>query len=160
MRCEICDRYIEKGKKVKVEGSIIITCDECSSYGEVVGEVKTDKKRKKVKRETEPLREGIEFEIETEDLVENFHKIIREAREKKGMKQRDLASSINEPVSLIHRIESGRLKPSSVIIRKIQSKLGVKLLEKSKDLETQEIKTSLPKELTLGDLVVVRKKGK
>lgn len=159
MRCEICDRYIEKGKKVKVEGSIIITCDECSSYGEVVGEV-TDEERKKVKREIEPLQESIEFEIETEDLVENFHKIIREAREKKGMKQRDLASSINEPVSLIHRIESGRLKPSSVIIRKIQSRLGIKLFEKSKDLETQEIKTSLPKELTLGDLVVVRRKGK
>lgn len=160
MQCEICERYIEKGKRVKVEGSIIITCDECSSYGEVIGEVKIGEERKKVKRETEPLQERIEFEIETEDLVEDYPKIIREAREKKGMKQKDLASSINEPVSLIHRIESGRLKPGPIIIRKIQSKLGIKLFEKSKDLEIQEIKTSLPKELTLGDLVVVRKKGK
>ena len=86
--------------------------------------------------------------------------MIREARERKGMKQKDLAASINEPLSLIHRIESGRLKPSNVVTRKIQGKLGVKLLKKSGDLGDQEVKTGALKGLTLGDLVVVRKRSK
>ncbi|MEA3255406.1 MAG: multiprotein bridging factor aMBF1 [Candidatus Altiarchaeota archaeon] len=158
MQCEICGKYIREGKRVEVEGSIIVTCEGCCSCGKVVGEVK--KEVKKEVKQVEPLREDVNFEIGSEGLIEDYAGVIREAREKRGMKQKDLAASINEPISLIHRIESGRLKPSNVITRKIQGKLRVKLLEKSSDLGNQEVETSALKELTLGDLVVVRKRSK
>lgn len=159
MQCEICGRYVGKGKRVRVEGSVVITCDGCSGYGEVIGEAERVEK-KEVEVEAEPLRRDIRFEIESAGLVDDYSRLIREARERKGMKQKDLAASINEPISLIHRIESGRLKPSNIITRKIQSKLGIKLFEESGNSGDDEIKMDSHKELTLGDLVVVRKRSK
>lgn len=160
MQCEICGTYIEKGKKIKVEGSIVVVCDNCINYGEFVSEIKPYEPLQKINKEITPYKE--EFEIKfTEDLIEDFSKIIREKREKIGMKQEELAKKLNEPVSLIHRIEIGKFEPSLKLTRKIEKILNVKLLEKVEEsISEPSNKNKTTEGLTLGDLVIVRKKIK
>ena len=43
MQCEICEKGIEKGKRIKLEGSIVVACEGCSKYGEVVSEAQPPK---------------------------------------------------------------------------------------------------------------------
>ena len=45
MQCEICAKIIAEGKKVRLEGSVVTTCDSCASYGTVIEEVSTKKKK-------------------------------------------------------------------------------------------------------------------
>jgi putative transcription factor len=158
MQCEICERYIEKGKRVRIEGSVVVTCDGCSRYGEVVGAAfshEVVKPPQKVEEKTE-----VAFDLEVEALVEDYPELIRKKREKMDMKQEELARLINEPASLIHRIEIGKMEPSPQIARKLQQKLGVRLLQKSGDMDVHPMKSKTTEELTLGDLVVVKKKAR
>src|SRR3989338_9973951 len=100
MLCEICGKYILEGKRVNVEGSNITTCDSCSGYGKIIGEIKRkEKKKKDDKIESKPFEVDFDVDIK-EELVDNYHEIIRKARESRNMKQEDLAKMINEPVSL------------------------------------------------------------
>ena len=167
MLCEICGKYIERGKRVMLEGSIIITCDECSKYGEVLSDVEIKGKekgklnllsKKKVSDESEE-----EFDVKFEkELVENYGKIIRDAREKRGMKQEELARMISQPKSLISRLESGKFEPNEEIAIKIEKALGVKILieKKSKDenLKIENRKVD-DEEITLGDVAILKKRG-
>ncbi len=161
MRCEICGKYILEGKRIKVEGSTIVVCDNCTGYGEFVKKEEPYKRRKvsstsqqsKTKKET-PKEE---FEIEEEEvLVENFEQVVRREREKKGMKQDDLGKRINEPASLIHRLESGKFKPSPELIKKIERALGIKLMITQEKVDFQ-LSRKKGEEVTLGDLVVIKK---
>ncbi len=157
MICEICGEYILEGKRVKVEGSVVIACSNCAGCGTVIGDAKYEKKVPVFNTPAKPMKE--EFTVETgEELVENYAQIIKNKREKMGLKHKDFARLINEPESVIQRIESGKLEPSPSIAKKFQSKLNVKLLKKS---DVLEVKMSPPKDtgpLTLGDVVKVKKK--
>ncbi len=156
MQCEICGKNIERGKRIRVEGSVIVACDECSSYGDVVGEIKPrmEKRISKTKEEKVSLDLGIE-----EELIEGYQNLIKSAREKQRMKQEELARAINEPTSLIHRIESGRVEPSIKVAKKLQKRLRIRLLKKPESIDIQ-LKSETPKGLTLGDLVVVKRRGR
>ena len=57
MECELCGRSMIEGRKVKVEGSIVTVCDQCSEYGEVVKPVPVilDKPRKPEKKHPEEI---------------------------------------------------------------------------------------------------------
>jgi len=158
MQCEICGRHIERGKKVRVEGSVVITCDECSKCGEIIGLVSSHEVEKPSPKVEE--KKEVVFELEGEELVDNYPELIRKAREKRGMKQEELARLINEPASLIHRIEIGKMEPDPQMARKLQQRLNIRLLQKPEVTDIQPVKTKIPEELTLGDLVVVRKKVK
>ena len=52
-------------------------------------------------------------------------KWIAKGRQDKGMKQKDLATKINEKPQVINEYESGKAIPNSQIINKIQKALGI-----------------------------------
>jgi len=164
MECEICGRYIEKGKRIRVENSTVVACNGCSGYGEVVGAVQLKvKKMAVIPKKPLPVADaGIEIDEENKEgeLIDEYPKVIRKSREKLGIKQEELAKAINEPASLIHRIESGRIKPSPEVVRKIQKRLKIRLFDKSKEDSALIPSKSDSRELTLGDLVVVKKREK
>lgn len=167
MECEICGRYIERGKRIKVESSIITACEECSGYGEVVSDVRLEvKKKDKIPQKPAPV---VDIASETDNneggLIDDYPSVIRESRERLGLKQEELAKAINEPASLIQRIESGKIEPSIEIARRIQKRLKIKIIEKSGGgTESIQAKKNVSEnkdaELTLGDLVVVKKRKK
>lgn len=163
MECEICGRYMEKGKRVRVENTVVVTCDDCSGYGNVVSEVQVKVRKRDTNIQKPFSAPDIDLELGDNEgtLIEDYYSVIQKSREKLGLKQEELAKAINEPVSLIHRIESGRIKPSTEVARKIQKRLKIRLFERSdRSNELVKAKTNIGEgELTLGDLVVVKKRG-
>jgi len=66
----------------------------------------------------------------TEEIVEDYAKIIRAARERAGLPLSVVAERISEKESYIHAIEGGRLGPTLEVARKLEKELGIKLVEK------------------------------
>ncbi|MMZ71099.1 hypothetical protein D1872_343420 [compost metagenome] len=58
---------------------------------------------------------------------------------------------------MLRRIESGKMKPSISLARKIESLLKIELLEPTELPDMEEDYRSDPGTLTLGDVVIVRK---
>ncbi|MEK6807692.1 MAG: helix-turn-helix domain-containing protein, partial [Nanoarchaeota archaeon] len=61
-------------------------------------------------------------------VVENFGKLISQARQKAGMKQEELASKMNEKIAVIHAAEQGK-RLDLALARKFEKALGIRLTE-------------------------------
>ena len=94
---------------------------------------------------------------EVELLVENFNDLIKNSRESQGMTQKEFAKKINEKESIVHKIETGSIKPSIQIARKLEKTLNIKLIEKYQE-EYKSTETKEPEDLTIGDLIKIKKR--
>lgn len=158
MQCELCGKGCIDAFKVSIEGGTVVACPGCAKLGRVLGRAAGKKKKKPtpVAVSKKPIEEVFTVDTATE-LSDDFAERIRRARENAGLKQEDVAKAINEPSSLIHRIESGRLVPSPSVGIKIERKLDVVLYEKRADKAEECRKKDVKEPVTLGDVVVVRK---
>ena len=123
--CEICGR---KGAHaiVEVEGATLKVCGLCA-YGKKI--LYHLDESGEAKERTERRGPPPKFE-ETEEIVENYGKIIKNAREKLGLGRAVIAEKINEKESYLERIERGELTPTFAVARKLEKELGIKLVEK------------------------------
>jgi len=158
MICELCGKSANEGFKVKLEGSIVSACAECAKHGEKIQELKPKKPQKPRIPEPAPIKPAFEVPHEY-DVVEDFGARIKTAREKHGWTQEELGMRVSEPHSVIHRMEQGKFEPTQEAARKLEHKLGVRLLEPHKEIEAPAGKPE-KKEITLGDMIVVRKRDK
>jgi len=71
-----------------------------------------------------------EFEIDPEYNVK-----IRQAREKLGLSQDQLGMMLNEKLSVIKMVETGKLKPDTILARKLMHHLKINLLISLSELE-------------------------
>ncbi len=60
-------------------------------------------------------------------LDPEFPKVIRDARNKKGITHDQLGQKINEKVTLLKKIETGTIKPDELLSKKLEKFLGIKL---------------------------------
>jgi putative transcription factor len=86
-----------------------------------------------------------------EELVADFGPRILSAREKKGWTRQDLGGRVGERESAIHRMETGSLRPTDEVAKKMERELGIKLYEKV-DAVTQK-KSTAAGGFTLGDIL-------
>jgi putative transcription factor len=145
--CEMCGKEGELADSI-VEGVMMGVCVICSDYGKVVPINKPiiDKKLE-MKRETEDA--GY-----IEVVVDNYANLIQKAREKKGLKQVDLAKAIAEKESVIHQLESSKLKPNFKLAQKLEVFLNIKVLEKVEtNLVNKRDVSFKSTDLTIGDLL-------
>jgi|Deesub1362A_J573_1020465.scaffolds.fasta_scaffold02757_4 putative transcription factor len=151
MQCEICGKEVPVLKKIRLGTALLNVCGRCASLGEEVHEVKKEISQRRVVRSPPQ-------QLFIEELIPNYPEVIKRAREKRGLSQEDLAKKIKEKVSLIKKIEKGDLTPEDKVIKKLEKELEIKLTEKVEMpiIERKEVKESL----TLGDVVVVRRKSK
>ncbi len=106
------------------------------------------------KRSTPARRSSIDEKLE---LVEDYAERIRKAREKLGWSQRVLAEKVKVSENVIKRIESGRLRPTIDLARRLEEVLGIKLLVPSVDQELTEAgSTKVKTYVTLGEILSVR----
>ena len=160
--CEICGSPVFKPRYYKVEGVIMILCGKCSRYGEPV---KFSEKRKP-RTLTHSTKKKLDKILEEQDwdLVDDFGLKIREARIRKGLSQEKLAMRIGEPVPFIRKLESGKIRPPDNVIDKLEKILEIKIrksLSIEEEINLAEIVDSKKSDkITLGDVVVVRKKKK
>ena len=145
--CELCGKEGDLVDSI-VEGAIIGVCVSCSEYSKVVmiNKPVVDKKLK-MKKETEAA--GY-----VEVVGEDYSNLIKKAREKKGLKQEDLAKEIAEKESVIHQLESSKLKPNFKLAQKLEVFLGIKILEKVKTNYEKSPDLNLKdKNLTIGEMI-------
>ena len=143
MQCEICG-IKESVCRARIEGSIMNVCEACKEYGE---EIKSP-----VEKARKVADEKTFFAEETQAVIRDYARVIKDARESRKLKQEDFAKKINEKESLVHQIETGHFKPSVELARKIERYLGVRLVETAK-MEAFEQKGKKEDDvLTLGHL--------
>ena len=120
MRCEICGKkVIGKPVRTKIENSIMSTCNECSKFGTIQREPPKPN-RGPASRVSAGRRRTFRSQEPTHEVIEDYHKVIRDAREKKGWSREDLGEHIYEKVSVINRLESGRMVPDLKLTRKLE----------------------------------------
>ena len=159
MICELCGKTVNEGFKVRLEGGLVSACTQCANLGEIVQSVKPLPKAKPqavlAPAPQEPLAAASDTEF---DVVEGFGTKVKTEREKRNMSQEDLGRAVNEPHSVIHRVELGKLEPTEELARKLEHALRIRLLAKHEELDDVKQKSDKA-EITLGDMVVVRKRG-
>ncbi|MCK9152123.1 multiprotein bridging factor aMBF1 [Methanobacterium alcaliphilum] len=152
MRCEICGKKIMgQPIKTKIDGSVMNVCNDCSKFGKIQRQPTRPTKPRAIQRP--PRREKPTYEV-----LEEYNNIVREAREKKGWSRENLAEKIYEKVSVINRIESGRMSPDIKLARKLERILNITILEKLEDTQSEEFKASSLKGATIGDIARIKKK--
>ena len=138
--CELCG---SSGNLIKaiVEGSLLNVCEKCSRFGRAIV-VKQEQKIRPIKQNTIDIVNVINPE---------YPKLIKEAREKFGLKQEDLAKKLDEKLSIIHKLETGHLQPTILLAKKLEKLLNISLIEVYQ--ETHEKLNFKDRGLTIGDLV-------
>ncbi len=168
MRCEVCGHKIYgKPYKVIIEGAKLTVCNECSKHGKIVWEEPKPKPATPKPIKTLPQvkiqsKKPLETTVDaTQELVENFDSKVRQAREKLGLSHKELGKKINEKVSVLKKIETGKMTPNNILAAKLEHTLKIKLLVPASKEKIPQINIPKPssRELTLGDLIQLNKKG-
>lgn len=127
--CDMCGKKNISPVKVKIESTIMTTCVDCSKYGE-----KLVDPTKRVNNFTTSRSKTRKIDPDANKfIVKNYGEIIKQARESKGLKQEQVAKSLNEKESLIHKAESGTFKPSFRLATKLEKFFSIKLIEEVKE---------------------------
>lgn len=96
--------------------------------------------------------------VEESDLVDDYPQVVKDGREKLHLSQTDLAFKAKEKVTVIQKIELGKIVPTMRLTMELEHILRVKLLAPRTELEisTVPVRQAGPRELTLGDIALVR----
>ena len=168
MRCEVCGCSIPgKSFNVIIEGARLTVCVECAKHGKICyDEPKPELAPQK------PRAAPITFRVQskrpsppvdtTVELSEDYGKRIRRAREKLGLSHEELGRRLNEKVSLLRKIETGKMTPSDKLATALEHVLKVNLIVPKKEEKIPQVKIpkTASRELTLGDLIQLNKRGK
>jgi putative transcription factor len=148
--CDMCGTE-SRLFKTSIEGSKMNVCKACSKFGRAISQAKPKPKFKSNKNEqfrkkVVPQKEMVQV------LKKDFSKRIREAREKLGFKQIELAKKLAERESLVQKIESNQFTPSIRLARKLENHLRIKIIEQHEEKHDKSFKTS-KRSLTIGDML-------
>ena len=160
--CELC------GKKpsvydCQIEGTIMKVCQDCSRFGSVKGKANV---RVVVSESKKPASIEPEYVF-----VQGYGMLVKNARERLGLKQEDFAIKINEHKSLIHQVEIEHIKPNILFARKLERVLHIHIVDEvkpekydsednSRTLDSTGKLAPKPKGegLTLGDMINFKKR--
>lgn len=148
MRCELCGKEEQNLLRVIIEGAEMRVCSGCALYGKVVPE---EKKQQPVSIRTKGRYYGKDvFEKMGKELVPDWGKIIKKAREMKEISREKLGALVGEKTTTIAKIENQELRPSDGKAKKIEKVLDVVLFQ---EVEGTVIKKREKKSLTIGDIL-------
>lgn len=159
-RCEVCGRIIIGTPfGVVVEGASLLVCGECSNLSSVKPTTTLNKPRKPSSwgSSSPASKEGLhELGVELE-LVNDFPKQIKRAREKLQLTHEDLGRKIGEKVSVLQKMEIGKMVPDQILAKKLENILRIKLLTSYSERPTLSVLKPPPPKPTLGELVKIKK---
>lgn len=165
MNCDICGREIQgPAFKIKVEGAKMLVCSRCQRLGKPYQEEPAPRPtlpmrvtiapRAPYRKAPEVLREIGEVEV-----AGDFAERIRKQRMKLGLSQEELAKRVKEKLSLIQKIEIGKIAPNTKLCKELEHELRIKLLVALKEVPSVP-KTAAPTEITLGDIIRIKDRSK
>jgi len=140
MLCEMCGKDVPQTSRVRLERSVLSLCPDCARFGTPVDPVPAVPAATAgtpfrpglgVIRPTGPRRRLEERDLYQEigemELVPDWNKRIRVAREALQWTPEVLGKKLNEKKSVVLKIESGSFRPPDALIRKIEHLLHVRL---------------------------------
>ena len=98
-------------------------------------------------------------EVQELDIADNYPQIMQKARRKLGLSQEDLAMKVKERLSVIQKIELGKIGPDMRLAKALEHVLRVKLLVLTSEPPVPKPAPGATKEVTLADVAKIRKKG-
>jgi len=163
MECEVCGRIIfGSPRNVTIDGARLTVCSECATLSS--SSPKSEKRTRPltkplIKRSSPGLRPRPSETGQEMELVQDYSRMIRRAREKLGISQKDFGRMISERASFLQKIETGKTVPDQTLTKKLESALKIKLLvPQSSPTVSKELLVQKPYEATLGDVAYFRKK--
>ena len=161
----MCGKQVARTRRFLVEGSAITVGPECEKFGKPLdgspsiqgvapGNVPLAMEMRKKRTGTRDVFADESMQVE---LVSDFGPRILAAREKRGWTRQDLGGRVGERESSIHRMETGALRPTDEVAKKMERELGIKLFEKVDAVVT---KRQTGAGMTLGDILRDAMKGK
>ncbi|MGA2790016.1 MAG: multiprotein bridging factor aMBF1 [Candidatus Bathyarchaeia archaeon] len=165
MNCDICGNVIVgPAFTVRVEGAKMLVCSSCQHLGIPYQEERpvptrplarsTLRMPRAIHRRAPELPRG----MEESEVADNYSDLVRSRRMKMGLSQAELAGRVKERLSVIQKIETGKIAPDSRLCRELEHELRIKLLVPRK--ATPALKMAAPAEFTLGDIIRVKEKQK
>lgn len=156
MMCEMCGKEKLQLYKALVEGSLLLICEKCKKYGEVLS---LEKPKSEEQKKEKPKQEQKKEEEKQEVVIDDYAMKIREAREQKGLTQEELAKAVAEKESVIQKLESNQTVPSLQLAKKLEQFFRISLIEEF-DPNKKPVKDLNLKDetLTIGDLIRLKKK--
>jgi putative transcription factor len=133
----MCGKEVPVTKPMLVEGTKLNLCPNCARFGDdykassaapgspVPKSVIEERLQKRERR----MQSRDVYSSTTKELIEDYGRAVREAREAKGMDQEEFAKSILERKGNIARIEANDLVPDDKMIAKLEKALGISLRE-------------------------------
>jgi len=160
MQCEVCGNDTESPRKILLDNIPMIACPNCAHLGKDV----TQKPAREVERGVPPeVAERLErrarmakskdvFESFQQEMVPDYAKRIKEARERKGWTREQLSGKVGERVPTIAKFEHGEVSPTDQVARRLERELNIKLFENVPVVGGAQVKTPR-KSFTLGDIL-------
>lgn len=158
--CEMCGRELDQKslKRGVVEGSVLVLCPSCYSRLSKQSSLKDATQQRRYRspptRAQQPpkaRRQG----FEDLEVVDDYSIRIKTARERLGWTQEVLAQKVGESTNTIKRVESGRLKPSIELARRLERVLAIKLVEPVVQESSEVVTRGRDEYLTIGDIISV-----
>jgi putative transcription factor len=159
MQCEICGAEIPGiPNRIVIDRSTLDVCKSCARFG------KAEDKWTPVPRKVVPVERTFavkrpQHRDQFKDLVEiipEYGRVIREAREGLGLTPDELASTIKEKAALIKKIERQELVPEDNVRKKLEKELNIKLTDQPTEEKVKYHGGA--KGLTLGDIADIKRK--
>ncbi|MEM5832069.1 MAG: multiprotein bridging factor aMBF1 [Candidatus Aenigmatarchaeota archaeon] len=145
MECTICGKEINKLFKIEIDGNIIEVCENCKSYGKLVGVERKIERKEKLKEKS----------LEEFELVENYGEIIKSKREELKISIQDLAKKIGIKESYLSKIEKGEIYPDKNTLEKLEKFLKINLKEGKEEFNIKREERKEEK-LTIADVVEIK----
>jgi putative transcription factor len=162
--CEICGREIVgKPGRSLVEGARLIVCQQCSDIGTRLPSFPDRPAPHRplvAPSHTHAPIEKLPKAVEESDLIEEYPDAVKQARAKLGLSQQDLAFKAKEKVTVIQKIEIGKMLPTMRLAKELEHILRVRLLvpRDELDIPAPPRRQAPSPGVTLGDIALVRHK--
>lgn len=138
--CEMCGKEVALTNRVRLEGSVLSLCEDCSKFGELVSPPPTPVRppddgyrvspRAPLRSSVRPRRteeRDLFQDIPELELRPDWFKRIRAAREKRNWTQEELGKRLNEKKSVVLKLETGSFRPSDALISKLEHLLQTRI---------------------------------
>ena len=159
-QCEICGAEISGApQKIVIDGSALEVCKSCMRFG------KPEDKWSPVPKKMVPVERAFTVKRpkprdhfkDLVELVPDFGRKIREAREGMGLSVEELAARIKEKATLLKKIEREEISPEDDIRKKLEREMKIKLTDQASETRVKSAMSG--RGLTLGDIASIKRKN-
>ncbi len=158
MECEMCGSAVGT-RRYMVDGTVMNLGMCCSKYGQALdgGKAPAGSKagvQQGLQRRAGRMQSRDIYQQDVMDLVPDFGARVRRAREQRGWDHARLGDRVSARVPQLKQIESGHLRPSDDLAKKLEKELGITLMEKvDGPAKVSGVSKGSKAGLTIGDIL-------